>query len=330
MRIAFCLLAFCVAALSQPVNAQGKEPFPPYPLVGSVPEPFGADPCDAGSYRLRGIALGCKKEWAHAIDDFTESLRLNYYQADVFTLRGIARLKMSPPDFDRAAADFDRALRLDPDMGCAYFWRAIAMELKWSKEATQKKQKELAAAKAIFGIATKALTTMNAVLKSNQAAVDKLQTTADKLKGESAVAMVELARSEVNLLRAKAAVTNAIPDCYYQAVAVLKAVEKNVKAATSMAAEAAKASAKATTDLADANRILTTTKAEATKAQEAANQAQNDVDGLRADLATADRELAEAASDREEASRRLGPTVADCLRDCCDSAETLPKGPRKQ
>jgi len=89
------------------------------------------------AYTFRGQAYFTKGDNDHAIADLSEAIALDQTNAVVFYMRGISFLnKVS--DFDRAAADCDAAIRLDPKYqdayrcrGNAYFWigrydRAIA------------------------------------------------------------------------------------------------------------------------------------------------------------------------------------------------------------
>lgn len=89
-----------------------------------------ANPNEPAFYKYRGIAWrDLKKEIDVAILDFSESLRLNGDQADVYTHRGIAHHNKG--EYDQAATNFDRATRLDPKSAWAYCMRAHALRAKW-------------------------------------------------------------------------------------------------------------------------------------------------------------------------------------------------------
>src|ERR1700722_13165425 len=109
---------------------------PKPPDVASLTARIGQHPHDPSLYRDRGIAWWIQGQADIAIEDFTASLDLEYRQADVYTLRGVARLCSKTKDtkvYDRAASDFDQALRYDPNLPWTYYWRATAMAKKWDK-----------------------------------------------------------------------------------------------------------------------------------------------------------------------------------------------------
>jgi hypothetical protein len=112
----------------------------------------------ASLYKYRGIAWSLANEYDIAIADFTESLRLDPKQADVYMHRGhawywkdLARIKpafvaadtfrvflgisfhpnVPKTAYDHAIDDYDRALRLDPESAQVYSLRADARREKW-------------------------------------------------------------------------------------------------------------------------------------------------------------------------------------------------------
>jgi tetratricopeptide (TPR) repeat protein len=72
----------------------------------------------ASAYYNRGLARLEMGEYDRAIADFDESIRLDPTSAWTFNNRGTAWYARA--DLDRAAADFDQAIRLDPKYALAY------------------------------------------------------------------------------------------------------------------------------------------------------------------------------------------------------------------
>jgi tetratricopeptide (TPR) repeat protein/predicted Ser/Thr protein kinase len=113
------------------------------------------NPKDVKAYNNRGNAYQDRKELNRAIADFNEAIRLAPTTAAPYVNRGNAYVKMveraererSPDDFgkrnpaewreliDRAIADFNEALRLEPLLSAAYYNRANAYYKsgKWDK-----------------------------------------------------------------------------------------------------------------------------------------------------------------------------------------------------
>ena len=81
----------------------------------------------------RGIAWKAKGDFDRAIADFDQAIELDPKYCSAYFNRGIAWA--SKGDFDRAIADYDQAIRLDPKNAKAYYNRGIAWEKKRSLQA---------------------------------------------------------------------------------------------------------------------------------------------------------------------------------------------------
>lgn len=75
----------------------------------------------AFSFTNRGSAYTKNKDYEHAIADFNEAIRLDPQDAGAFLDRGI--LYKVEKDYARALADYDEALRLNPELTLAYYDR---------------------------------------------------------------------------------------------------------------------------------------------------------------------------------------------------------------
>jgi TonB family protein len=75
-------------------------------------------------YSARARAYGAKRDYDHAIEDYSKTIELNPKQAHAYTNRGIA-LK-AKGDHKRAVADFDKAIEMDPGSIFVHAHRAIA------------------------------------------------------------------------------------------------------------------------------------------------------------------------------------------------------------
>ncbi len=66
------------------------------------------------AFNNRGLALYEKEDYARAIEDFTEAIRLDGKLARAYYNRALAHLQRG--DEDAAGADRERALQLDPTL----------------------------------------------------------------------------------------------------------------------------------------------------------------------------------------------------------------------
>ena len=89
----------------------------PDPGRKAAPSP-AADPKDAAGYNKRGIAWSEKRDYERAIADYNEALRLNPQYHFAYYNRGNAW--RSKRDYERAIADYSEALRINPQYALAY------------------------------------------------------------------------------------------------------------------------------------------------------------------------------------------------------------------
>lgn len=71
-----------------------------------------------GAYNNRGLAYRAKREFDRAIADFNEALRLDPKYAGGYNNRGL--VYSNKEDFERAIADFNEAIRLNPKFALAF------------------------------------------------------------------------------------------------------------------------------------------------------------------------------------------------------------------
>jgi tetratricopeptide (TPR) repeat protein len=82
---------------------------------------------DAASYTDRGIDWFQKGEYAKAIADYTEAIRLNPNNSLAYNNRGIAWATKG--EYDKAIADFSQALAADkPPVGVAFFDKVLGVK----------------------------------------------------------------------------------------------------------------------------------------------------------------------------------------------------------
>lgn len=79
----------------------------------------------AVAYNNRGVAYRRKANYAQAIEDFNETIRLEPSNANAFNNRGVAYRNMG--DLDRALADYDHAILIKPDYWAALYNRGLAL-----------------------------------------------------------------------------------------------------------------------------------------------------------------------------------------------------------
>jgi len=76
----------------------------------------------------RGVEYGRKGDFDRAIADFDQALKLDPKDGGAYSNRGLAR--SCKGDFDGAIADFDQAIELDPKLTAAYYNRGLAWRAK--------------------------------------------------------------------------------------------------------------------------------------------------------------------------------------------------------
>jgi tetratricopeptide (TPR) repeat protein len=95
--------------------------------IANFREALRFQPDDKLAYYRRGTAYLERQragDFADAISDFNQAIRLGYKTSEVFERRGLAR--MHEKDFNGAIQDFSEAIRLKPDEPLYYFQRAEA------------------------------------------------------------------------------------------------------------------------------------------------------------------------------------------------------------
>ena len=84
-------------------------------------EALRLDPKNTEVYNIRGWVHYSKRAYDQAVSDFTELIRFNPKSAEAYYKRGRAQ-----EDHDKAIADYTKAIRLDPKFTVAYSWRGNA------------------------------------------------------------------------------------------------------------------------------------------------------------------------------------------------------------
>jgi tetratricopeptide (TPR) repeat protein len=79
---------------------------------------------DAESYLNSGRAYSEKGDYDRAVADFDQAISIDPDYAEAYYNRGTAYSKKE--DYDRAMTDFDRAISIDPDYAKAYNNRGCA------------------------------------------------------------------------------------------------------------------------------------------------------------------------------------------------------------
>ena len=75
-------------------------------------------------YQFRGIAYSFKGNYDRAIADLDRALEINPDDADTYTGRGLMHGQKG--DYDRAISDLDRAIEINPEDSIAYYGRGRA------------------------------------------------------------------------------------------------------------------------------------------------------------------------------------------------------------
>ena len=81
----------------------------------------------SAAYVMRGVGYFSKGDWARAIADFDEAIRLHPY-VDAYSNRGTAYYKKN--EYDRAIADYTKAIALNTKDASVYIQRAATFEKK--------------------------------------------------------------------------------------------------------------------------------------------------------------------------------------------------------
>jgi tetratricopeptide (TPR) repeat protein len=89
--------------------------------------PSGSPAKDAQAFLERGRSLAAKGEYAQAVDEFSQAIKLDRRDAVAYRERGLAYRRLK--DYDKAIADYTEAIRLDPKDAVAYNNRAAAWQL---------------------------------------------------------------------------------------------------------------------------------------------------------------------------------------------------------
>ncbi len=93
-------------------GAQTQPPAAEPTAAGSPGQPAG-EPKDAGGYSRRGSAFAARRDFAHAIADFTRAAELEPREPGHLYNRAVTRIAAGKPV--EAMADLDQALKLKPD-----------------------------------------------------------------------------------------------------------------------------------------------------------------------------------------------------------------------
>jgi tetratricopeptide (TPR) repeat protein len=82
----------------------------------------------AAIYDNRGVEYAAKRDFDRAVADYDEAIRIDPKFAFPYSNRGDARRLNG--DVEQALADLDQAIRLDPNFANAYYNRGLAREAK--------------------------------------------------------------------------------------------------------------------------------------------------------------------------------------------------------
>jgi tetratricopeptide (TPR) repeat protein len=84
------------------------------------------------AFNNRGLAYASKGNADRAMADYNEAIRLNPNLAMAFNNRGLAYA--SKGDYDQALVDFNEAIRLDPNLSNAFLNRGFSYSKKGDKD----------------------------------------------------------------------------------------------------------------------------------------------------------------------------------------------------
>jgi tetratricopeptide (TPR) repeat protein len=97
---------------------------------------YELDPNDARAYYNRGNSYRAKGEYERAIADYTRALELDPNDARAYGTRGNSYADKG--EYERAIADYTRALELNPSDAWAYNNRGLAYKVSHEKEAARR------------------------------------------------------------------------------------------------------------------------------------------------------------------------------------------------
>ena len=83
-------------------------------------------------HRLRGYSWQTKRQFARAIEDYAEAIKINPSDAEAYYLRGFSHQSLG--DIDNALRDYEEAIRLDPKYTRPY------NEIAWIRAACDRDQ----------------------------------------------------------------------------------------------------------------------------------------------------------------------------------------------
>ncbi len=141
------------AAINQPRDAQPPIAQPPVPLVQSPSATADQATCRdasgdtaiaacdraiasgalaetdlAAAFVSRGVEYGKKQDYDRAIADYNQAIKLDPNSALAFRNRGLAYYYKQ--DYDRGIADYNQAIKLDPNSAIAFYNRGLAYYYK--------------------------------------------------------------------------------------------------------------------------------------------------------------------------------------------------------
>ncbi|MEM1343247.1 MAG: tetratricopeptide repeat protein [Pseudomonadota bacterium] len=106
----------------------------PRPAIADLTRAIGLDPDLTAAFYNRGLAYLLAGEAGPAADDFTTVTERDPEDAGAWLNRARARAELGEA---AARLDFDRALRLDPDWGRAWYARGLYLERQGAREAAE-------------------------------------------------------------------------------------------------------------------------------------------------------------------------------------------------
>jgi tetratricopeptide (TPR) repeat protein len=101
---------------------------PSYSGSTAAPSSSNANQQNAKSFFDRGETYYNNNDFANAITQLSEAIRLDPNYSEAYSLRGAAYSMKD--EYDTAIRDFNEAIRLDPSDAWAYYWRGSAYRMK--------------------------------------------------------------------------------------------------------------------------------------------------------------------------------------------------------